>query len=386
MRLKLLAFLFLCFLLGCLPGKKISPPLKPTKHWPKFTKPVDIETFNQALARSLNYYSRLPSGYTMRVGTIPYTVEELKESLNLFQFCMQEKNFNACLKAHFDLYEASGLNKKKEVLFTGYYQPVLYGSFTPTERYRYPIYRLPNEWVEIDLRRFNDPDLPPKVLIGMVHRHEVIPFYTREDIDFAYKLQGKGYELVWVDDPVELFFLHIQGSGIVILPDGKQIYIHYAASNGRPYRSIGQVIKAWESLENPNGLNIKHFLRNHPEKMKKIFSANPSYIFFKIVDKGPLGALSECLTPLYSVATDPSIFPRGALLFVDTKIPKVNESQELLGWEPFSSFVLNQDTGGAIKGPGRVDIYFGTGSKAEAQACYMAQRGKLYLLVKKKND
>jgi len=384
MRLKLVIFLFLCFFLGCLPSRQISPPLELITHWPKFSQPTNIKAFTQALTRSLNYYSRLPSGYTMWVGDVPYTVEELKESLNLFQYCLGENNFTDCLKAHFDLYEASGLNKRKEVLFTGYYQPILHGSFTPTDRYRYPIYRLPDEWVRINLRRFEDPDLPPKVLIGMVHSHEVIPFYTRADIDFAHKLQGKGYEIVWVDDPVELFFLHIQGSGIVILPDGKQIYVHYAASNGRPYRSIGQIIKAWGLLDKPNGLNIKQFLRNHPEKMQAVFSTNPSYIFFKIVDRGPLGALNECLTPLYSVATDPTIFPRGALLFVDTKIPRVNEKQELLNWQPFSSFVLNQDTGGAIKGPGRVDIYFGTGSKAEAQACYMARRGKLYLLVKKK--
>jgi len=383
MRIKLIVFFVVFLYLGCIP-KKPPPPLEfvPSKDWPLLTKPKDMEAFQTALNNSLNYYHRLPSDYTMFVGDTAYTVGELIEGLKIFQVCLKKPDWQSCLKAHFDLYQATGMNNKKQALFTGYYQPILFGSFSPTERYRYPIYSIPDEWVKIDLRRFGK-NLPHLVLKGMVQGHEIVPFYTRSEIDFEHKLKGKGYEILWVDDPVELFFLHIQGSGMVILPDGQRIYVHYAASNGRYYHSIGQSMKSLGLIEDGNGLEIKRYLRSHPKKIKTVFSKNPSYIFFEIRDKGPLGALEEVLVPYYSVATDFNIFPKGAILFITTEIPLVNDRQELLGWRPFSTFAFNQDSGGTIKGSGRVDIFFGTGPLAEAQACYMDRYGKLYLLMKK---
>jgi membrane-bound lytic murein transglycosylase A len=137
-------------------------------------------------------------------------------------------------------------------------------------------------------------------------------------------------------------------------------------------------------IENGNGLEIKRYLMAHPERIKAVFSTNQSYVFFEIRNNGPLGALEQVLVPYYSVATDFTIFPKGNLLFIKTEIPSVDAQQKLVGWKPFSSFVLNHDTGGAIKGSGKADIFFGTGPVAEAQACYMVRYGKLYLLVKKK--
>ncbi|HDD43316.1 MAG TPA: hypothetical protein ENG63_00440 [Candidatus Desulfofervidus auxilii] len=378
-------FLILCIFVGCLPPPKPPPNLikLPFKKWPVLKKPQDLDTFFVALERSLNYYQKLPPDYTFLVAGTPYTALEMEKSLKIFKYCLNKSNWQSCIRNYFDLYQAAGLNQKREVLFTGYYQPILYGSFSPNERFKYPIYRVPDELLKIDLKRF-DETLPPRILIGMVRGNEVIPFYSRAEIDYSLKLAGKGYEIIWVDDPIELFFLHIQGSGIVILPDGKKVYLHYAISNGRPYKSIGQVMKTLGLLEKPNGIKIKKYFKNHPEMMKKIFSVNESYIFFQIVEKGPLGALDEILTPYYSLATDPNIFPKGSMLFLQTEIPIVDDKQNLKGWQTFHSFALSQDTGSAIKGPGRADIFFGTGNKAEAKACYMARRGKLYLLIKKK--
>jgi len=376
-------YIFLFLLFACVPFKKPPPALIRVKKWPPLKRPADMKAFNAALARSLHYYSRLPADYTFWINNVSYTASELKRSLEILKYCLNQSDWQGCLKSHFDLYQAKGLNKAREVLFTGYYQPLLHGALSPSERYRYPIYRLPDEWVKIDLCRFNH-NLPAKTLIGMVKGHEVVPFYTRAEIDFAHKLQGKGYELAWVDDPIELFFLHVQGSGILVLPDGQRRYVHYAASNGRPYRSIGRIMRKWGLLDKVNGLRIKEFLRSHPEIIQKIFAFNESYIFFKFVPKGPLGAINEVLVPYYSLATDPSVFPRGAILFVDAEIPMVDKKQHFLGWQPFKTLAFSQDTGGAIKGPGRADISFGSGPLAEAQACYMAQKGKLYLLVGKK--
>ncbi len=350
------------------------------KKWPQIPKPSDPDGFLRALEHSANYYAHLPQDYTFFINNIPYTAVEMREALECLKMCLKDPDWRQCLKKHFVLYKTN-----TQVLFTGYYQPILHGSLQKDARYRYPIYRLPNEWVRLELRRFGQ-DLPPKTLIGMVNHHEVVPFYTRKEIDFEKKLQGKGYELAWVDDPVELFFLHVQGSGVIILPNGQRRYVHYAATNGRRYQSIGRIMKQWGLLEKPNGLNIKSFLRMHPEWIPKVFAVNESYIFFKFVERGPLGALNEILTPYYSLATDPSVIPRGAILFVSTHIPKVNETQDLLGWESFQSLAFSQDTGGAIKGSARADIFFGTGKVAEAQACYMDSPGDLYVLVKKRNE
>jgi membrane-bound lytic murein transglycosylase A len=383
MRIKITIFLLIiCFLGGCLPPKRLPPPLEfiPPKKWPELSRPTDVKAFKSALRCSLNYYRRLPPNHIIPGTNISYRVEELIEGLEIFELCLENVAWQKCLKAHFDMYQAGG---GKKVLFTGYYQPILYGNLSPTKRYRYPIYRRPDELVKINLSRFGK-DLPHLVLKGMLKGNEIVPFYTRLEIDFFKKLAEKGYEIVWVDDPVELFFLHIQGSGLIILPNGEKLYLHYAISNGHPYRSIGQSMKGLGLLDAANGLEIKEYLRTHPEKMETILSLNPSYIFFDIRDRGPLGALEEVLTPFYSIATDPSIFPRGSLLFIETQLPLLDSNKTLASWSPFRSFALNQDSGGAIKGSSRADIFLGTGEVAEAQACYMAEYGKLYLLIKKK--
>lgn len=226
--------------------------------------------------------------------------------------------------------------------------------------------------------------LPNKVLIGRVVGDLILPFYTREQIDYQKKLSGKGYEIAWVKDPVELFFLHIEGSGVIKLEDGKEINVHYCGSNGHPYQSIGKVLAELNLLDKIDGKNIKAFLKAHPEMLPEILSYNKSYVFFEVVKNGPIGSIGEVLTPEYSIATDPNIFPKGALSYIITKEPIVNGQSKILEWQKFQSFVLNQDVGGAIKGLGRVDIFWGRGKVAEIKADYMTREGKVYLLLKKK--
>ena len=385
-RIRYIILIFLCFFISCLPPKKLAVKnfkLIPPKKWPRLSRPKDVLSFRQALHRSLNFYERLPLDYGFFIDGNYYSIREIKEGLLIFNDCLNQADWPNCLKERFDLYQSRGMDGKGKVLFTGYYEPVLEGSLTPSNVYRYPIYRLPDEWVKIDLRVF-DETLPNRVLIGMIKGHKVLPFYTREEIDYQKKLAGKGYEIFWVKDPVELFFLHIQGSGVIKLEDGREINVHYCGSNGHRYQSIGKVLADLNLLSDVNGNNIKAFLKNHPEILHKIFSYNKSYVFFEIAEDGPIGSIGEVLTPKYSIATDPSIFPRGALAYIVTEEPLVDEQGEILRWQKFQSFVLNQDTGGAIKGPGRVDVFFGRGKIAEIKAGYMLREGKIYLLLKKK--
>jgi membrane-bound lytic murein transglycosylase A len=185
-----------------------------------------------------------------------------------------------------------------------------------------------------------------------------------------------------------VFFLHIQGSGKIVLPDGRFIQISYAQSNGRPYRSVGRYLLDHGKLSGSEMTHesIKKYLREHPEELPDILNHNESYVFFRIVEKGPVGALGLTLTAARSIATDLDLFPKGALALIRMRKPVFDEEGKIRTWESFSRFVLNQDTGGVIKGPGRVDLFCGTGSDAEKFAGSLKEKGELYFLVKKKAD
>jgi membrane-bound lytic murein transglycosylase A len=189
-----------------------------------------------------------------------------------------------------------------------------------------------------------------------------------------------------VNDPIELFFLHIQGSGKVRLQDGKYMQVSYAQSNGHPNRMIGRYLldKGKLSSKELTHKSIKKYLKEHPEEISDIFNYNESYVFFRSVSDGPEGALGLTLTAGRSIATDLDLFPRGALAFIRLRKPVFDKEGNIKTWESFSRFVLNQDTGGLIKGPGRVDLFCGTGPDAEMLAGSLKERGELLFLVKKK--
>jgi membrane-bound lytic murein transglycosylase A len=191
--------------------------------------------------------------------------------------------------------------------------------------------------------------------------------------------------LVWLKDPVKAFFLHVQGSGAIHLPDGRLLRVGYAGKNGRPYRSIGQyLIEKGEIAPEAMSLQaIEAYLEEHPERIEEVLWHNESYIFFRKIDKGPVGSISVVLTAGRSIATDPAFYPRGGLAFLKTQQPVLDDSGEVTGWKPLNRWVLNQDTGGAIKGYGRVDLFAGSGKEAEWVAGRLKHSGMLYFLVKK---
>jgi membrane-bound lytic murein transglycosylase A len=211
---------------------------------------------------------------------------------------------------------------------------------------------------------------------------QFLPYFSREKIDGDGVLHGKHYELLWVDDFISLFFLHIQGTGQVLLPDGTRTRVGYVASNGRPYTSIGKLLLEQGKLKPGEATTpaIRRFLQRYPTEQRALFFANARYIFFQFVSDGPRGSLGAPLTAGRSLATDPRIYPAGAVGFIRTRVPVV-DTRKQVSWQESSRFVLFQDAGAAITGWRRADIFWG--ADEEDEAGLMAQEGEMYLLVKK---
>jgi membrane-bound lytic murein transglycosylase A len=311
-------------------------------------------------------------------------IASLETFSKFIQKPLSAKNLTEKLKESFWVYQSSGRDSRGEILFTGYYEPHLKGALERSKPYVFPLYRKPDDWVRIDLSKF-DSKCDDNILVGRYIDQTIIPYFTREEIDTKASLQERGYELLWLADPIDRFFLHIQGSGRISLRDGRQLFVNYDCNNGRPYRSIGKMLieERKISREEMSIQKIREYLKNNPQDRDRIFNHNERYVFFRTVDKGPMGALEVPLTPGRSIATDLSIFPRGAIAYVVTEKPEIDMSGSIESWRPFSRFVMNQDTGGAIKGAGRVDFFWGSGSYAEITAGHMKQKGKLYFLIKK---
>jgi len=258
-----------------------------------------------------------------------------------------EKNFNVF--------------RKHDVLYTGYYVPTINGSLTRTEQFKYPIYAAP------------------------AGRHSSLP--TRRQIDKDGVLKGKNLELAWTDDYLELFLLHIQGSGRVSVNENMHININCDRTNNRPYVGIGSLLIKEEKLEKKSLTveNIRNHFKAHPEDLEKYLLQNERYVFFrKIKDKDfPRGSMGIPLKPNRSIAADFSHYPKGALLFIKAEKPIFDENGVFVKTQRFSRFVLNQDSGAAIKGPRRVDIFMGEGRDAKQTAESTKNRGSVYIFTKK---
>lgn len=391
----------LIFVAGC--AGTIEKPAETPVEKPKFPlvliPPEDVPplvddlqwaSLNGAVDKSIRYYETVTKNTIYRLDNDKVSVGDMKESLlklnEILASSESEEIKNKKLKESFDFYKATGSDGKGAVLFTGYYEPIMEGSLERTEEHRYPIYRTPDDVVVVNLGKFKEKYKNEKI-IGRVKNKELVPYFTREDIEKKGTLAGRNMELLWVNDPVDLFFMHIQGSGKVRLPDGRFIQLSYAQSNGHPNRMTNYLLdKGKLSKREMTYKSVKKYLREHPEELSDIFNYNASYVFFRTVEEGPVGALGLTLTAARSIATDLNLFPRGALAFIRLRKPIFDDNGNIKTWEYFSRFVLNQDTGGVIKGPGRVDLFCGTGSEAELFAGSMKEKGELYFLVKKKAD
>ncbi len=244
------------------------------------------------------------------------------------------------------------IGPQKQTLFTGYYEPELVASPVRTPRFAYPIYRKP-------------PELVPGRL-----------WYDRAEIVTRGLLQGRGLELAWLEDPVDVFFLQIQGSGRLKMPDGHVMRVGFAAKNGQPYRSIGmELVQRGEMTRaRASAQGIRAWVRENPEAGQQLFLTNPSFVFFRPIavpaEKGPLGAMQYPVTPGRTLAVDPKVVPLGAPVWIETG-----------GHAPLRRLLVAQDIGTAIKGPWRADVFMGAGAKAGSIAGRMRDRGRMVVLL-----
>jgi membrane-bound lytic murein transglycosylase A len=291
-------------------------------------------------------------------------------------------NTSAALRAFyeewFNPYQVLNPDGSDLGMITGYYEPLLKGSRFKTEFFRYPLYAAPDDLLQIDLGEVY-PQLKDLRLRGRVQGKRVVPYYSRADIE-AGTNSFVGRELFWVDNAIELFFLQIQGSGRIELPDGKLVKVGYAEQNGYPYVSIGKkLVEMGElKLEEVSMQGIKTWAEQHPDKLSALLAQNPSYVFFRELSdslSAPLGALGVPLTNEYSLAVDARTIPLGAPVFLSTTKPN--------SVEPLNRLMLAQDTGGAIRGAVRADFFWGFGEAAAAQAGRMKQPGRMWVLFPK---
>jgi membrane-bound lytic murein transglycosylase A len=284
----------------------------------------------------------------------------------------------------FTLWELGSRGVPAPVLLTGYYEPLLEARLEPGGEFQYPLYRRPDDLVEVVSRESAGAG---KKRVVRMEGGQAGPYYSRREIDREGALRGRGLEIAWVRDPWEVFVLHVQGSGQLRLGDGKTVRVGFAASNGRPYRSIGRVlIEQGYLAERETSLErVREFLQRNPALAEEIYCMNERYVFFRTLSEpdGPLGALGVPLTPGRTVATDLTIFPRGALGYLVSRQPVFDESGRMTAWKPLRRFVFNQDTGAAMKGPSRVDLFFGSGDQAGRAAGQMREEGRIYLLLAK---
>jgi len=279
-------------------------------------------------------------------------------------------------ETYFTPYRVSDPDGGEEGLVTGYYEPLLNGSRKPSSRFRYALYGVPDDLLTIDLGDVY-PQLKGMRLRGRLEGRHVVPYYSREQIDNGGATLA-GRELVWVDDPVELFFLQIQGSGRVRLDDGQMMHVGYADQNGYPYRSIGKLLveRGDLPLERASMQGIKNWAKQNPDKLNDLLNYNASYVFFRELPNdasGPPGALGVPLTAGRSLAVDARSVPLGAPVFLATTWPNTTR--------PLNRLMLAQDTGGAIRGAVRGDFYWGFGEDAAREAGRMKQAARMWVLL-----
>ncbi len=383
--------------------------------WPTLRGDLDLQSLHLALERNLVYLNKLSGEQKFNYGLQVVTVDQvLSAQVELLAFLDQKpdtQELELFLKKKFKLLESVSSSRlpwrknENPVLFTGYYVPTLRGSRQPGEHYRYPLYKKPADLVAVDLGKFDlhrqvrklwpwlakipfGPRLEelrfPTLRGRLLKSGKVVPYHTRAEIDYDGKLKGLNLELLWVDDEIDRFFLQIQGSGLVRLADGQTMMVGYAAANGHSYRSIGgwlirQGLMVREEVSMPS---IRTWIKEHPERMAEIFSVNPSYVFFReLPTLEALGCYNVPITAGRSIATDRTLFPGGALALITTELPTFSPVEEITGWRSCNRLVFNQDTGGAIKGPHRVDLYCGDDKPAELVAGVMKQAGRLFFFV-----
>ncbi|MFH1723848.1 MAG: MltA domain-containing protein [Elusimicrobiota bacterium] len=359
----------------------------PPDRWPPVADDLDTgsleESGRRAVAALRQRGDRLLALGGRRVGT-QLLIDTIEELLRLRTDSEGGGDFSARLKESFDLYRVGGPAR-----FSAYYQPVIPASRERTDERPYPLYRKPADLVEADLGAFDAERKGERVVGRVDDKGRFVPYFDRRDIDVREALKGRGLEIAWLGGQFDRLNLHIQGSGLLRFPDGTEAMASFAATNGRPYRSVGLAVAGSGAMtrEELNHDTLRRYLGEHPEGEAWLLSRNPRYTFFELAplpkDAEPFGSMGQRLTPGRSIAVDPAVVPLGAVAYMVFPMVQADESGRRLAKSPTRRFALCQDTGGAIKGPARVDLYLGHGPEARATAHDVWDMGELYILLKK---
>lgn len=356
--------------------------------YPVFSDDMDFDGLARSIEQSLHYYGKIPGNREIGFGADTYRADHLKRSLEHFKVFLDShpdvNRLNRFVRDHYAVYRSPGRPPDGDVLFTGYFEPVYPGSLKPDPAYRVPVYGLPTDLIKVDLSLFSD-QLAGQRITGRVAGNQLVPYHTRREIIESGALSKKAPVIAWLKDPVDLYILQVQGSGKMRTPLGETVRLQYAGKNGRASRLVGRrlIEEGKISREDMSLQRIRDYFRAHPEDIPRLLNADPSYVFFRQGTGEPLGNIGVPLTPGRSIATDSRLFPPGALAYIETQMPLVRENEVIGDWSPLHRFVLNQDTGGAIRGTGRVDLFWGSGDYAETAAGHMKHSGRLLFLVLK---
>jgi len=353
----------------------------PPASYPAFSDDLDYAGLDEALERSLTHLARLAAvdpGRTLAFGREQVSIRRVQATLVRFRDLVLARptpeDLNEVMRREFRVFRSVG-DGRGTVLFTGYYLPELHGSLVREGAYQVPLYRAPDDLVLVRSKDF--PQLSDDI-VGRVVAGRLVPYPTRAEIGGG-ALNGQGAELAFVDSAVDAFFLEVQGSGVLRLPDGTTRVVTYAGKNGHRYAAVGaELVRRGELKPDDVSMqSVRAWLARNPAAQSEVLARNPSYVFFRFAD-APTGSLGVPVTPDRTVAADARVFPKGALAFIETDRP-VDAVQPVM--RPFSRFVLDQDAGGAIRTSARIDVFFGSGAYAENAAGRMRQPGRLYYLL-----
>lgn len=382
----LVQVLLILLLAACGISQSTSPAATSVeREFPVFLDDGDRESLLTSARIHTGYLGNLPKSHRTTINGIAYSRDQLLHSMKAFIALLQQdlepEAFSRQLQEKFTIIQVSGRRDNNgEMLVTGYYEPLLAGSLQRRPPYIYPLYKVPNSLVTTQ-----DSATGQRKVGKIGNNGKPVPFWTRADIDGAAN-PLKGHELVYLKDPLEAFLLHVQGSGRIVLPDGSQRSVRFASHNGHGYRSIGKLLvdEGKIPLAQSSIPTIREYLDHHPEELQRVLNHNPRYIFFSWGDaEPPNGSLGHPLTPGRSVAIDRKVLPHTLFGWLETSVPVLDKEGNIADWQMSRRFVLPQDSGAAIKGPGRVDLFWGNGPYAEAAAGSMKQKGRLYFFIKK---
>ena len=351
-----------------------------------FTDDLDQASLRKVILNQLKIMALSNPTKVERLGDLMVTNGWLKLTLKSFLSLTNEnlppKEFSRRLLDEFIIHRV-GKGKRKQVLFTGYYAPMMQASRVKTKKYRYPIYRIPKSSPEPQLIGHSKNY---KIHESSVPNPQTWRNFTRKQIDGEGALLNQGLEIAWLDNDVDRFFLHIQGSGQLIFRDGTSLGAHFAGANNFKFGSLGKRMIKDGVIDLAQGSmqGIKKYFKKHPEDIEKYFFQNKRYIFFKLSSDGnPRGSGGGELLGGRSIATDKKVYPAGGLAFVKLRKPILNDKNQIVQWKNFSRFVVDQDTGNAIRGKGRADFYFGMGDRAGAKAGHFHEWGDVFYIIKK---